>query len=112
MLSSKNIKKRRISSSPRRADAPDTGAEIMSEMKRKKELMAGPVLFSKEAEAPAPSRDYCSIVVSKKGVVWRKWRITLRGVASGSAPLPMPTEECLSHLDFRCQDELIVREVY
>ena len=86
----------------------DGSTELMKEVRRKRALMEGPVLFTQEAQAPAPSKDYCSIVISKKGVLWRKWRISLRGLSSGSAPLPQPTEECLSHLDFRCDDALVV----
>lgn len=101
---------RRISKTPIwRMDGPDNSAEVIEQVRRKKELMAGPILFTCEAQSPAPSKDYCNIVISKKGVLWRKWKISLRGLASGSAPLPQPMEECLTHLDFRCQDALIVR---
>lgn len=80
----------------------DVSDELVAEVKRKKELMAGPVLFSCQIQSPAPLKDYCSILISKKGVLWRKWRITLRMKG------PMPMGECLSHLDFRCNYALVV----
>jgi len=89
-------------------NVPDGSTEVIKELRRKRDLMQGPILFNCEAQAPAPLKDFCSIVISKKGVLWRKWKITLRGLTSGSAPLPQPTEECLSHLDFRCDDALVV----
>lgn len=88
-MSTKTTKKR----DGRTAGEPDVSDEVVAEVKRKEALMAGPVLFSCQVQSPAPSKDYCSILISKKGVLWRKWRITLRTKA------PMPNEERLSHLN-------------
>lgn len=111
-MSAKNARarERRISLTPpwRVNEVLEGSSEVISKVRRKKELMEGPVLFSCEGQAPAPSKDFCSIVISKKGVLWRKWKVSLRGMTSGSAPLPQPIEECLSHLDFRCDDSLVV----
>lgn len=82
--------------------------EVMARIGRKKELMRGAILFSSETLAPAPSKDLCHLIITEKGVMWRKWKISLRGLTSGSAPVPQPVEECMSHIDFRCDDALMV----
>ena len=82
--------------------------QVMARIAKKKELMRGITLFSCETRAPAPSKDLCHLVITEKGVMWRKWKISLRGMTSGSAPVPQPVEECMSYIDFRCDDALMV----
>ena len=82
--------------------------EVMGKIAKKRELMEGKILFEADTLSPAPSKDICYLVITEKGVMWRKWKISLRGVTSGSAPVPQPVEECMTHIDFKCDDTLMV----
>lgn len=82
--------------------------EVMIRIAKKKELMGGRKLFNCETRAPAPSKDFCHLLITEKGILWRRWKISLRGMTSGSAPVPQPVEDCLTHLEFKCDDALVV----
>lgn len=55
------------------------------------------VLFTAEKEAPAPSKDYCNIIVTRDTVIYRWWKVTLRK----DVPLaPGGTQELLRGLSY------------
>lgn len=55
-------------------------------------------LYEKSGQAPSPSKDYCQILVTTKGVAWRVWNITLRNTAHGW--YPKPTEDIMTLADY------------
>jgi F-box protein 36 len=61
-------------------------------------------IFEATGQVPAPSKDFCQILVTEGGVIWRKWRITLRNVSQGAAP--MPTEQVMTYEDFQLDKSL------
>ena len=73
--------------------------EVMAKVARKKEILKAKKLFEATAQVPSPSKDFTQIILTERGVVWRKWKITLRGISQGAAPAP--SEEALSHEDFQ-----------
>lgn len=78
--------------------------EIMAKVARKKEILKAKKLFEATAQVPSPSKDFTQIILTERGVVWRKWKITLRGISQGAAPAP--SEEALSHEDFQYDSTL------
>ncbi|RNA27198.1 F-box only 36 [Brachionus plicatilis] len=63
-------------------------------------------LINVGAQAPAPSKDYCQLIVNHHYVIFRKWKITLRG----DSETRYPTEIKDSFEDF-AYDENIEREI-
>lgn len=61
-------------------------------------------LYEGTAQVPSPSKDFCQILITEKGVVWRKWKITLRNYSHGVAPLP--TEQVMTYDDYRFDKSL------
>lgn len=82
---------------------------IAQNMIKRKEIQRARTLFEMSSQTPAPSKDFVNIIVTTKGVIWRKWKITLRGLTSGAAPTPQPVEEVLSYEDYICYDVLQVK---
>ena len=78
--------------------------EVMAKVARKKEILKAKKLFEATAQVPSPSKDFTQIILTERGVVWRKWKITLRGISQGAAP--SPSEEALSHEDFQYDSTL------
>lgn len=78
--------------------------EVMAKVARKKEILKAKKLFEATAQVPSPSKDFTQIILTERGVVWRKWKITLRGISQGAAPAP--SEEALSHEDFQYDSTL------
>lgn len=75
--------------------------EALESMAFKKRVLKAKKLFEAAAQVPSPQKDWAQIVVTEGGVVWRRWRITLRGVAQGTTPTPSPSEVAMSHEDFK-----------
>lgn len=73
--------------------------EVMEKMKWKKEILRAKKLFEATAQVPSPSKDFTQIILTERGVVWRRWKITLRGISQGAAP--SPSEEAMTHEDFQ-----------
>ena len=78
--------------------------QVMAKMAEKKEILRAKKLFEATAQVPSPSKDFTQIILTERGVVWRKWKITLRGISQGAAPAP--SEEALSHEDFQYDSTL------
>ena len=84
--------------------------EVMEKVAVKKEILRAKKLFEATAQAPSPSKDFTQIVVTEKGMVWRKWKISLRGVSQGA--VPQPSEEVMLHEDFNYDASLQVSPLY
>ena len=80
--------------------------EAMKRMALKKDLLSAKKLFEATAQVPSPSKDFSQIIVTEKGMVWRKWKISLRGVSQGA--VPQPSEEVMTHEDFQYDTTLQV----
>lgn len=82
--------------------------ELLEQVSWKKEILRAKKLFEATAQVPSPSKDFTQILVTERGVVWRRWKITMRGFAQGGAP--SPSELAMSHEDFKydttLQDEI------
>ena len=72
--------------------------EAMQKAAYKKEILSAKKLFEASAQVPSPSKDFAQILITEGGVVWRRWKITLRGISSGG--VPSPNEEAMTHEDF------------
>ena len=79
-------------------------AEILENVAWKKEILKAKKLFEATAQVPSPSKDFTQIIITEKGVVWRRWKITLRGISQGAAPAP--SETAMSHEDFKYDSTL------
>ena len=78
--------------------------ELLEKVSWKKNILSAKKLFEATAQAPSPSKDFTQIVITEQGVVWRRWKISLRGVSRGAAPTPY--EEFMTHEDFLYSDSL------
>lgn len=78
--------------------------DLIQELADKKVIVRSQKLFEVTGQVPAPSKDFCQLLVNTRGIVWRKWKITLRGVSRGYAP--SPTESVMTYLDFKYDKEL------
>ncbi len=67
----------------------------------KSEVNNGKVLFEITGQVPSPSKDFVQLKITDKGVLWRRWAISIRGVIQGFARTPQPTEIVLTHADFK-----------
>lgn len=86
----------------------DTATKVMEEVSLKKEVRRARKLFEATAQSQSPSKDFVALLITEKGIIWSKWKITLRGYTSGGAPVPQPQEEVMSYTDFKCNDSLQV----
>lgn len=89
--------------------ASSASDEVVQSMSWKRKVCNGRRLFEVTGQAPSPSKDWVQLKITDRGVVWRKWRISIRGVTQGKAPTPQPSEVVLSHTDFQCDDTMQVR---
>ena len=80
--------------------------EIMEKVALKRDILRAKKLFEATAQVPSPSKDFTQIVVTEKGMVWRRWKISLRGVSHGA--VPQPSEEVMLHEDFKYSTSLQV----
>ena len=83
-------------------------SRVSRDMTAKKEIRNARLLFEASAQSQSPSKDFACILITEKGIIWSKWKITLRGFTSGTAPVPQPQEEAMSFTDFKCNDSLMV----
>lgn len=81
--------------------------EVMKKVAEKREILKAKKLFEATAQAPSPAKDFTQIIVTEKGMVWRRWKISLRGVSQGA--VPQPSEEVMPHEDFKYNSTLQVR---
>ncbi len=83
-------------------------SKVSREVNAKKEIRNARLLFEASAQSTSPSKDFACILITEKGIIWSKWKITLRGYTSRTAPVPQPQEEAMSFTDFKCNDALMV----
>lgn len=86
----------------------ESGSKIMAEVAIKREIRRARHLFEATAQSQSPSKDFVALLITEKGIIWSKWKITLRGYTSGGAAVPQPQEEVMSFTDFKCNDSLLV----
>ena len=74
-------------------------------------VRSGRELYAQSAQMPSPSKDFCQIVITEQGVVWRRWTISPRTITNHSYAAPSETvmsyEEFLFDKSLCCQLELI-----
>lgn len=75
-----------------------TSDEVMAQVAWKKQVTHAKKLFETTTQAPSPSKDYLHILVTERGVIHRRFPITLRGVSQGA--IPAPTEKIMTLEDF------------
>ncbi|XP_056621538.1 F-box only protein 36a isoform X2 [Triplophysa dalaica] len=54
------------------------------------------ILFETYGQGPSPSKDFYQLVITQKEVIWRWWKISIRGVFRGTPP----GEIKQSHIEF------------
>ena len=89
------------STSLERLLASGTSDEVVRSMSWKRSVSNGRRLFEVSGQAPSPSKDWIQLKITDKGVIWRKCRISIRGVTLGKSPTPQPSEVVLSYNDFQ-----------
>lgn len=80
------------------ASFSSTSDEVMAQVAWKKQVTHAKKLFETTTQAPSPSKDYVHILVTERGVIHRRFPITLRGVSQGA--IPTPTEKIMTLEDF------------
>ena len=80
-----------------------TAAELLEHVAWKKQLAAGKKLFETTQQAPPPSKDFIQMLVTEKGVIFRRFPISLRGVTQGA--VLTPTEKLMTLEDFKLDHE-------
>ena len=75
-----------------------TSEAVLQHVAWKKEILKAKKLIEISKQAPPPSKDYCQLIVTEKGVVMRRWKVTLRNMSTRHAP--PPTEDLISYEDF------------
>lgn len=83
--------------------------EVMEQVAWKKQITQAKKLFETTTQAPSPSKDYVHILVTERGVIHRRFPITLRGVSQGAIPTPtekiMTLEDFMTDTDFQSEIE-------
>ena len=82
----------------------DVGELVKKELARKKEILSARKLTEDSGQDPAPSKDFCQLVVTERGIVWRRWKISVRNLSKGSAPTP--TETFMDIIEFNSEKSL------
>ena len=76
---------------------------------KKKEILSARKLVDIAKQAPSPSKDWCQLIVTERGLVCRRWKISIRGIARGGGPAP--TEVALYFFEEFQMDDSIQREI-
>lgn len=56
---------------------------------KKKDILSSPKLVEEACQDPAPSKDFCNLIVTERGVIWRRWKVSVRNVTQGAVPVPV-----------------------
>ena len=56
---------------------------------KKKDILSFPKLLEEACQDPSPSKDFCNMIVTERGVIWRRWKISVRTVTQGAVPVPV-----------------------
>lgn len=76
---------------------------------KKKKILSGRKLVDVARQASAPSKDWCQLIVTERGLICRRWKISIRGISHGGGPTP--TEVALYFFDEFQMDDSIQREI-
>ena len=85
------------------SDPDKTAAALREHVAWKKQLTAGKKLFETTQQAPSPSKDFIQILVTERGVIFRRFPISLRGLTQGA--VLTPTEKLMTLEDFKLDHE-------
>jgi len=80
-----------------------TAEQKKAEQKRKRFIANAWILLEKSGQAQAPSKDYCQLIVTTEGVVYRWWKISVRRSA-----VVYPGEWAVSREDVPDDDRLMM----
>ena len=83
---------------------PDRRVPIRDIIAWKQTILRSRKVFEATGQAPSPSKDFCQIFVTENGVVWRKWKITLRNISVATPS--SPTESVMTYEDFQYDKSL------
>lgn len=78
--------------------------DLLEHVAWKKQITQARKLFETTKQAPSPSKDYVHVLVTERGVVLRRFPITLRGVTQGA--VPSPTEKIATLDEFKIDTDL------
>ena len=81
----------------------------LESISKKKEILSARKLVDIAKQAPSPSKDWCQLIVTERGLVCRRWKISIRGIARGGGPAP--TEVALYFFEEFQMDDSIQREI-
>lgn len=81
----------------------------LNSIAKKKEILSARKLIDIAKQAPSPSKDWCQLIVTERGLLCRRWKISIRGIARGGGPAP--TEIALYFFEEFQNDESIQREI-
>ena len=95
-MSSSNNKrsKSKEKSQQQRALAHHDSFNIFHELRKRQSILYSELYGKNEnfellnigAQAPSPSKDYCQLIVTQEQIVYRWWKITLRGDSDNKYP--------------------------
>ena len=73
------------------AENPDRyqSEAVLQNVAKKKGILSSPKLLEESCQDPAPSKDFCNFVVTERGVIWRRWKVSVRNVTQGAVPAPV-----------------------
>lgn len=78
---------------------------VLRNVAKKKNIMSSPKLLEESCQDPAPSKDFCHMMVTEKGVIWRRWKVSVRNITQGAVPVPVEqgftVEEFLADKDMQ-----------
>ena len=78
---------------------------VLRNVAKKKNIMSCPKLLEESCQDPAPSKDFCHMMVTEKGVIWRRWKVSVRNITQGAVPAPVErgftVEEFLADKDMQ-----------
>ena len=78
---------------------------VLRNIAMKKDIMSFPKLLEESCQDPAPSKDFCHVMVTERGVIWRRWKVSVRNITQGAVPAPVErgftVEEFLADKDMQ-----------
>lgn len=62
---------------------------VLQNIAKKKDILSFPKLLEESCQDPAPSKDFCHLMVTERGVIWRRWKVSVRNITQGAVPAPV-----------------------
>ena len=91
------------------ASKVDVSEQVKKALAKKKEILSARKLAEDTGQDPAPSKDFCQLIVTERGLIWRRWRISVRNLnRKGAASTPTETSVTIDEFNFdkSLQDEI------